>query len=319
LITYLIRRLFQALAVLVLVTVVAFSFRWLLPGGADRALLGVSAGAAGPDVTTLRHEYALGSPAVVQYLAWLGQVLHGNLGFSYVLSSSVGSLLAESLPRTLVLTGMATVLAILVAIPVGLTQAVIRGSAADTTLRGLSYLAYGMPSFFLGSILILVFAVRLRWFGAEGPQAPGITGVVTDWRDLTLPVLTLAIFTGAVFARYTRAAAIESLASDYVRTARGAGAGQRRVLVRHVLRNSLIPVITLAGLSLPQIFGGALIVESLFNIQGMGWRLWQAALKHDFPVLLGFILVIGVGAVLGSLLADIGYVIADPRVRFSRR
>ena len=303
-ITYLIRRLLQALVVLVLVTVVVFAFRWLLPGGPQHAL---------------RRGYGLGSPPAAAYLAWLGQVVHGDLGFSYVQDTSVGSLLAASLPRTLALVLTATVLAIAVAIPIGLAQALIRGSVADGALRGLSYLGYGMPSFFLGSILILVFAVRLRWFGAEGPQAPGIVGVITDWRDLTLPVLTLAIFTGAVFARYVRAAAIESLASDYVRTAKGVGAGQARVLARHVLRNSLIPVITLAGLSLPQIFGGALIVESLYNIQGMGWRLWQAALKHDFPVLLGFILVIGVGAVVGSLLADVGYVIADPRVRFTRR
>lgn len=316
-ISYLIRRLLQALVVLVLVTVVVFAFRWLLPGGPEHALLGASP--TGPGAAALRRDYGLGSPAVVQYFAWLGQVLHGNLGFSYVQGTSVGSLLAASLPRTLALTLTATVLAIVVAIPIGLTQALIRGSVGDGALRGLSYLGYGMPSFFLGSILILVFAVRLQWFGAEGPQAPGIVGVITDWRDLTLPVLTLAIFTGALFARYVRAAAIESLASDYVRTAKGVGARQRRVLARHVLRNSLIPVITLAGLSLPQIFGGALIVESLYNIEGMGWRLWQAALKHDFPVLLGFILVIGVGAVVGSLLADVGYVIADPRVRFTRQ
>jgi peptide/nickel transport system permease protein len=172
-----------------------------------------------------------------------------------------------------------------------------------------------MPSFFLGSILIRVFAVRLRIFGAEGPQAPGIVGVVTDWRDLTLPVLTLAVLTFAIFARYVRSAAVDSLAQDYVRTARATGSSWRRVLGRHVLRNSLLPVITLAGLSLPRILGGAVVVESLFNIQGMGWQVWQAAQKHDFPVLLGFILVIGAGAVIGSLLADVGYLIADPRIR----
>jgi len=188
----------------------------------------------------------------------------------------------------------------------------------DRLARALSYIGYGMPSFFAGSILILVFAVRLHWLGAEGPQSPGIAGVLTDWRDLTLPVLTLAVITVAIFTRYVRSAAIDSLGHDYVRTARAAGAGQARVLSRHVLRNSLIPVITLAGLSIPRILAGSLVVESLFNIQGMGWRLWQAALKHDFPVLLGFILVIGVGAVVGSLLADIGYAAADPRVRYGR-
>ena len=295
---YLVRRVCQAIVVLVLVTFIVFGFRWLLPASA------------------LRQQYGGGRPAIGQYLTWLGQVLHGNLGFSYVQGASVGSLLAASLPRTLALTLSATVLAIVIAVPVGLLQALRRGSLLDRVPRGLTYLGYGVPSFFLGSVLILIFAVRLHIFAAEGPQEPGIAGVLTDWRALTLPVLTLGVFTGAIFARYARASAIESLSSDYVRTARGGGAGPGRVVARHVLRNSLIPVITLAGLSLPQIIGGALIVESLFNIEGVGWHLWQAALKHDFPVLLGFILVIGAGAVAGSLLADLGYLVADPRVRY---
>jgi peptide/nickel transport system permease protein len=304
--TFLIRRLVQAAVVLVLVSVLVYGLAWLLPGGPEQAIL------------TGNGDHGLGSPAVAQYLHWLGQVLQGNLGYSSIENASVGSLLAASLPRTIALTLIATAIGVGVAIPVGLAQAVRRDTATDLLGRALSYIGYGMPSFFLGSILILVFAVRLHWLGAEGPQSPGIVGVLTDWRDLTLPVLTLAVVTVAIFTRYVRSAAIDSLGQDYVRTARAAGAGQARVLSSHVLRNSLIPVISLAGLSIPRILAGSLVVESLFNIQGMGWRLWQAALKHDFPVLLGFILVIGVGAVVGSLLADIGYVAADPRVRHGR-
>ncbi len=312
-ITYLIRRVLQAIAVLVIVSLLVFAFLWLLPGGPQQAMLsGIGSPAR---LAALRRDYGIGQPAVAAYLSWLVQVLHGNLGYSYLQNTSVGSLLAASLPRTLVLTVLATALAAVVAIPAGLMQAARRGSPADLVLRGLSYLGYGMPSFFLGSILILVFAVRLRLLGAEGPQAPGLGGIVTDWRDLLLPVITLAVLTTAIFARYVRAAAADSLGADYVRTARAVGAGRAGVLRRHVLRNSLIPVITLAGLSLPRILGGAVVVESLFNIQGMGWQLWQAAQKHDFPVLLGFILVVGAGAVLGSLLADVGYLLADPRVR----
>jgi peptide/nickel transport system permease protein len=298
---HLVRRLLQAAAALVLVSLLVFGFLWLLPGGPRQELP------------------ASGSrPAVLEYLSWLGQVLHGNLGYSSVENASVGSLLAASLPRTLVLMVTATAIGLAVAIPAGLAQAARRDTAADRVARGLSYIGYGMPSFFLGSILILIFAVRLHWFGAEGPQSPGIAGVLTDWRDLTLPVLTLAVVALATFARYIRSAALDSLGQDYVRTARALGSDRRRVLRRHVIRNSLIPVITLAGLSIPRILAGALVVESLFNIQGMGWRLWQAAQKHDFPVLLGFILVIGVGAVIGSLLADIGYMLADPRLRHAR-
>ncbi|HEX9065448.1 MAG TPA: ABC transporter permease [Streptosporangiaceae bacterium] len=308
---FLLRRALQAAAALLLLSMGVFGLLWLLPGGPAQALL--SGAGAGTSAARLRHDYGLGSPFAIAYLHWLGQVLHGNLGYSVIDNASVGSLLAASLPRTVALTLTATLLGIAVAIPAGLLQAVRRGSLADRTGRALSYIGYGIPSFFLGSVLIMVFAVKLHWLGAEGPQAPGIAGVLADWRDLTLPVLTLAVITVAIFSRYVRSAAIDSLGHDYVRTARAAGASRGQVLTRHVLRNSLAPVITLAGLSIPRILAGALVVESLFNIQGMGWRLWQAAQKHDFPVLLGFILVIGAGAVVGSLLADAGYLVADPR------
>jgi peptide/nickel transport system permease protein len=313
---YLIRRLLAAVAVLLAVSVIVFAVLWLLPGGPQRAILG---GLATPgQVGAVRRAYGLGHPVVVQYLSWLSQVARGNLGFSYVRGQTVGSLLAASLPRTLALTLTATIVAAAAAIPAGIAAAMRRDSATDLILRALAYIGYGMPSFLLGSVLILVFAVRLHIFGAEGPQAPGIAGVLTDWRDLTLPVLTLSVLTFALFARYVRASALDSLAQDYVRTARAAGAGRRHLVTRHVLRNSLIPVLTLAGLALPRILGGALVVESLFNVQGMGWQLWQAAQKHDFPVLLGFTLVLGAGAVAGSLLADLGYAMADPRVRYTR-
>jgi peptide/nickel transport system permease protein len=314
--TYLVRRLLQAAVVLLLVSVLVYGLLWLLPGGPQQAILAGSA--SGAQLGALRHDYGLGSPAVLEYLHWLGQVLRGNLGYSYIENASVGSLLAASLPRTLALTLTATAIGAAVAIPAGLAQAARRDTTADHLGRVLSYIGYGMPSFFLGSILILLFAVRWHWFGAEGPQAPGIVGVLADWRDLTLPVLTLSVATIAIFTRYVRSAAMDSLGQDYVRTAKAVGAGQARVLRRHVLRNSLTPVIALAGLSIPRILAGAVVVESLFNIQGVGWRLWQAAQKHDFPVLLGFILVIAAGAVMGSMLADVGYAIADPRVRHGR-
>jgi peptide/nickel transport system permease protein len=315
-IAFLIRRVLQAAVALVLISMLVFGFLWLLPGGPQQAML--AAARSGASLGALRHDYGIGSPVVVEYLRWLGQVIHGNLGYSYVENASVGSLLATSLPRTLALTLTATVIGMAIAIPAGLTQAVRRDTAGDRLARALSYIGYGMPSFFLGAVLILIFAVRLRWFGAEGPQAAGIAGVLTDWRDMTLPVLTLAVLTVATFSRYVRTAAVDSLGHDYVRTARAGGSGPRGVLKRHVLRNSLIPVISLAGLSIPRILAGALVVESLFNIQGMGWRLWQAAQHRDFPVLIGFILVIGAGAVIGSLLADACYMIADPRVRHGR-
>jgi peptide/nickel transport system permease protein len=301
---YLARRVLQAVAVVLLVTLIVFGLLQLGPGAARASLVG--SGAA--------H-----SQFLLQYLSWLGQVLQGNLGSS-ARTGSVSTLLAASLPRTLVLTGISTLIALLVAIPAGIVQAICRGRAVDHLLRLVTYVFYGMPAFVLGSVLILYFAVNphLHLFGAEGPQAPGIAGVITDWRDLTLPVLTLSLASIALFARYMRSSAIDSLDEEYVEAARARGAGERRVLLHHVLRNSLVPIVTLVGLSIPQILGGALVVESLFNIQGVGWQIWQAAVNHDIPVILGFTLILGVGATVGSMLADIGHALLDPRVRFAR-
>jgi peptide/nickel transport system permease protein len=300
--TYLVRRVLQAVVVVVLVTLIVFGLIRLAPGSAAADVLG----------TGSAHQQFL-----VQYLTWLGRALHGDIGHSARENLSVGALLAASLPRTLVLTGISTVIALVVAIPVGLIQAVRRNSATDHVLRGLTLVFYGMPAFVLGSVLILFLGVDLRLFGAEAPQMPGIVGVLTDWRDLTLPVLTLTLVTVAIFARNMRASAVDSLTQEYVEAARARGAGQRRVLAAHVLRNSLVPLVTLLGLSLPQIFGGALVVESVFNMRGMGWQLWFAAQNHDFPVTLGFTLVIAVAAAIGSLLADVGYALLDPRVRYA--
>jgi peptide/nickel transport system permease protein len=299
---FLARRMLQAVAVVILVTLIVFTLLQFAPGPDRVAVVGAAA-----------H-----SQFLVQYLSWLGQVLHGNLGLVSAGGESVMALLATSLPRTLVLVGFSTVIALAVAIPAGILQAARPSSVADYGLRVLTYVFYSMPAFVLGSVLILFLGVGAHWFGAEGPQYAGIGQVITDWRDLTLPVLTLALGTIAIFARYMRSAAADSLDEEYVEAARARGADERRVLLRHVLRNSLVPVVTLLGLSIPQILGGALIVESLFNFPGMGWQIWQAAQNHNVTVILGFTLVLGVGAVIGSLLADIAYALLDPRVRYAQ-
>jgi peptide/nickel transport system permease protein len=299
---YLARRVLQAAAVVLLVTLIVFGLLELGPGAARADMLGPG---------SAHQEF------IAAYLSWLGQVLRGNLGTSIRLGEPVTTLLAASLPRTLILMGISTLLALVVSIPLGLVQAVRRGGVADNVVRVLTVMAYGMPAFVLGNVLILVFGVHLRLFGAEAPQAPGVGGILTDWQDLALPVLTLALVSIAIFARYMRSAAADTLEEEYIEAARARGAGVRRILTRHVLRNSLAPIVTLVGLSIPQILGGAVVVEVLFSFQGVGWQIWQAAQNHDLPVILGFTLVIGIGAAVGSLLADIGYAILDPRVRLT--
>jgi len=300
---YLVRRLLQAVAVVLLVTLIVFGLFQLGPAARR---VGVVSGAAA-------HKQFL-----LQYLGWLGQLLHGNLGYSARQGEAVSTLLATSVPRTIVLMGISLVLALLIAIPVGLAQAVRRSRPVDHVLRTLTVVFYGTPAFVLGNVLVLVFGINLRIFGAEAPQATNVGGIITDWRDLTLPVLTLSLVTLAIFARYMRSAAADTLDEEFIEAARARGAGDQRILTRHVLRNSLAPIVTLVGLSIPQVLGGAVIVETLFNFRGVGYQIWQAATNQDLPVILGFTLVIAVGAAVGSLLADIGYALLDPRVRYTR-
>jgi peptide/nickel transport system permease protein len=309
---YLIRRTLHALIVLFGVSLIVFVLLHLLPGGPARATLGVRANPV--SIKAFNHEYGFDKPLPIQYLVWIGQVLRGNLGFSYKLNQSVDSLLVENIPRTLVLTGSATLIALGIALPLGVLQAVRRNSAADYAVTGFALVFYSMPSFFLGLVLIIVFSDVLPIFPATGPVATA--PLLTQLPNLVLPVATLTLITVALFSRYMRSSALENLAEDYVRTAKAKGASVFRILFRHVLPNALLPVITLVGLSVPGILGGALIVESLFNYPGMGLLFWNSAQTEDFPVMLGTSLVVGLGVVLGSLLADILYGVADPRVRY---
>jgi peptide/nickel transport system permease protein len=309
---YLIRRTFHALIVLFGVSLIVFVLLHLLPGGPARATLGVRANPV--SIKAFNHEYGFDKPLPIQYLVWIGQVLRGNLGFSFKLNQSVDSLLVENIPRTLVLTGSATLIALGIALPLGVLQAVRRNSAADYAVTGFALVFYSMPSFFLGLVLIIVFSDVLPIFPATGPVATA--PLLTQLPNLVLPVATLTLITVALFSRYMRSSALENLAEDYVRTAKAKGASVFRILFRHVLPNALLPVITLVGLSVPGILGGALIVESLFNYPGMGLLFWNSAQTEDFPVMLGTSLVVGLGVVLGSLLADILYGVADPRVRY---
>lgn len=316
LIGFLIRRILQAAVVVLLVTIFTFILLRAIPGNVAVAILGPSAYRNPAALAQFNAQYGFDRPWFSQYLLWLGHLLQGNLGFSWTLDQSVASLLGQRLPKTIILVGISTIIALVVAVPVGLWQAVRRNKAADYTFTALSFLFYAAPTFFVGTVLILVFSVRLGWFGPEGPQG-GIASDFTDWRDLTLPVVTLALVTIALFSRYMRSAVLDNITEDYVRTARAKGLSQRRVLWRHVMRNSLIPIATLLGLSIPGIMSGALITESVFNYPGMGYLFYQSAQKQDYPTMLGFVIVVAIATVVGSLLADIAYAVLDPRVRYA--
>lgn len=314
--SYLIRRVLQAVVVIVIVTIVVFGLLHALPGGPARGILGPQATAQ--QIARFNHEQGLDQPLPVQYLHYLNQLLHGDLGTSYTLNAPVSRLIGERLPKTLVLTVLSMVIGLLLAIPLGMWQAVRRNGPVDYVITTLSFIAYSTPVYFLGLILILVFSQVLPWFPSQAPQGDSLAQVFSDPQALVLPVVAGAASMVAVFSRYMRAATLENLSEDYVRTARAGGSRSRAILRRHVFRNSLTPVIAMLGYYLPVLFGGALVVEQLFNYPGMGLLFWSAAQASDYPVLLGCVLVIAVATVVGTLLADIVQRIIDPRVKAGR-
>ena len=311
---FLIRRTGQAIFVLFLVTVATLGLVHLFPGGPVRALLGVRA--TPTLINFYNHLYGFDQPFYVQYLKWVNQLLHGNLGFSDKLNLSVTSLIAQDLPKTIVLVVLGTVVSLLFGIPLGVYQAVHRNSFTDYVLTGISFLGYSTPTFFFGLVLVDWFAVDTHVFPPFAPQSSSVLAILGDPRALVLPVVTYAFLLYALWSRYMRSSVLDNLVQDYVRTARAKGASERRVVWGHVFRNSLVSIVTLLGLSIPTLVGGAILIEVVFNYPGMGLAFYQAALNNDYEVLLGFTVLATVATVLGNLLADIGYAVLDPRVRY---
>jgi peptide/nickel transport system permease protein len=310
---YVIRRFAQAIVVTFIVTVIVFALLHALPGGLVRAQLGQKA--TPTEVHNLEVQEGLLKPIVVQYGIWAWQLIHGNLGFSYKMNQSVGSLLAAYLPRTLLLVGSSLLFSVAIAVPVGLWQGKRRNRPDDHALTAVWMILYAMPSFLLGVVLILVLGIWVHAFPTTAANYGG--NVAVDTADLVLPVLALTLGNVAYFSRYMRSATIDNLLEDYVRTARAKGASPNRVLMRHVLRNSILSTVTLVGLSIPYVLSGSLVIEALFDFPGIGLLFWNASENRDYPILLGVVLVVTMATVVGNLAADIAYAVIDPRVRYS--
>jgi peptide/nickel transport system permease protein len=310
---YILRRLAQSVIVVLVVTIIVFILLQQIPGGEARAALGSRATPTA--IAAFNKENGLDQPLVVQYFSYLGKWITGNFGYSFSLNQNVGQLIAARLPKTLLLNLFALILTVIVAVPVGILQAVRRNKTFDYVATGLSFIFYATPTFFLGLIMVAVFSQALGWFPPEAPQSDGVIPIFTQFNAMILPIVTLALLSIAGFSRYMRSSVLDNINQDYVRTALAKGATPNRVLWRHVLRNALIPIITLLGLALPALFAGALVTESVFNFPGMGLLFWQAAQKADFPIELAVVLVTAVATVVGNLLADVGLALIDPRVK----
>ncbi len=315
---YVIRRVLGAIPLLLLVTLISYALMGLAPGG-PAAVLGSQGHPVSPAVRAqLIAQLGLDKPWYVQYFVWLqALIFHGTLGVSYVDHRPVLTKLMEKIPITVAVLGLAEVLTLAIAIPVGVYAAVKRNSAFDYISTALAFAAYGIPIFWLGIVLIDVFAVHLHWFPSSGVSSLGQEHNVFDrLRHLVLPVVALTIVSLAGWIRYERGAMLNVLGEMYVRTARAKGLPERVVVLRHALRNALLPTITLLGLTLPGLVGGAYFIEYVFSIPGMGYLGINAVFQRDYPTVMGITLVSAVLVVAGNLLADVAYAVADPRIRY---
>jgi peptide/nickel transport system permease protein len=312
---YLLRRLGTSIIVLIGISIFIYLLLHAIYPSPARAVLGLRANNA--QVAAWNKTNGFSRPVVEQYLSYMNGLLHGNLGYSYAENQTVASLFQERVARSAYLSGMGLIVAIIIALPLGILQAVKRNSLVDNVATSLAFILYSMPVFALGLILIQVFALSFPLLSFEASQSTSLLTVVGDWRAMLLPILTLALITVAQFSRYMRSSSIDVLAQDYIRVSRAKGLPERLVIMRHMVRNASLPMITLIGLSLPALLAGNLVTEFLFNYQGLGLLFFDSLGKEDYPTMLAYTLIGAVFVVLGNLIADIALTVADPRIRLA--
>jgi peptide/nickel transport system permease protein len=312
---YLVRRLLGLIPVLLLISIVTFLTTALVPGDAASVLLGPT---ATPERTAeVRKRFGLDQPLPVRYIKWMGQVVRGDLGNSILNRQPVTSLVGNALRVTLQELVMAMLLAIAIALPIGIAAATLRGTWVDQMLMGFALLGTSVPTFWLGLILIYVFAVRFQILPPSG-FVPFSQDPLGNLRAMVLPAFALAVYLAGPLARFIRSSLIETLQAQFVTTARAKGLDERRVLRGHALKNALIPSVTFAGLQIGGLIGGAIVTEVVFNLPGTGSLALSGILNRDFPVVQGVVLVVACGYVLINIGVDLVYVLLDPRITYAR-
>jgi peptide/nickel transport system permease protein len=309
-------RLVQMAAVLAVMSFVIYALIGLMPGDPIDLMIASNPHLTAADAARLKALYGLDRPLVERYLAWAQAALHGDFGYSRLYMKQAVAVLLPRLGNSALLMGASFVLALSLAFPLGIAAARRPGSRLDRAINLLAFAVISVPSFWLALMLILLFAVTLGIFPAGGIATVGDGGVLDRALHLVLPVLTLALVNMGGHLRYVRAAMIETLSQDYIRTARAKGAGELRVLTRHALRNALIPVITVVALSFGSLFSGALVTETMFAYPGMGKLIYDAVLGNDYNLALAGLLLATAMTLVANLAADIAYSAADPRISY---
>ena len=316
-------RLVKAAAILIAIVVMNFFLVHAAPGDPAMVMAGEAGAADEKFVAQLREQFGLDRPLYEQLGTYVGKVVQGDLGFSYRQQRPVWDILAERLPATLVLTLTAFILALAAGVALGTLAAVTVGTWADSAITVVALLAYATPIYWIGLMLSLFFSIQLGWLPAFGYETigAGYTGLahVADVAvHLILPVITLALFYMASYARLTRASMLEVRSLDFVKTAKAKGLSQSRIVTRHVLRNAILPVITVAGIQAGQLVGGSILIETVFAWPGIGRLAFEAVLQRDYQVLLGIFLVTSIMVILFNILTDILYGLVDPRIQVSQ-
>ena len=311
---YLLRRLLHALLIIWGCATLVFFLLRLIPGDPVIQMLG-------PEYTPeaaalLRQKLGLDEPVHVQYVRWFGNILTGDFGTSIATGESVTGAIGTGLPKTLSIALLSFLIALLIALPAGVLAALKRNTAFDYAASVVAFVGVSMPSFWFGIILVLIFAVRLGWLPSLGYAEIGDDGVWEWLKHLLLPSIAIGAGYAAILMRFVRSGLLEVLGSDYVRTARAKGLGERAVMVRHALRNALIPVVTIAGIQLALLLSGAVVIEIVFSIRGLGRILVGAIFDKDYPMVQGVILLVAVIFVLANLVVDVVYTFLDPRIHY---
>jgi peptide/nickel transport system permease protein len=305
-------RLALSVPMLLGMSVLVFLIIRLVPGDPVLAVLGLN---ATPQlVANLREELGLNDPIYVQYFSWLGGILHGDFGLDYRSDEPIGGMLLDRLPVTLELTAIALTMAVVAAIPLGVIAAVRRGRPADKAMQGLSLVGISVPEFWLGIMLILVFSLGLGLLPSSG-FVPFRDDPVENIRHMILPASALAAGLAAVLIRITRTAMLDVLHEDYIRFTRSKGVGERAVIFKHALRNASIPIVTVVGLQCGYLLGGAIVVERVFALPGVGQLVLDSVLQRNYPVVQASVLMVGLMFVLVNLAADLLYVVLNPKLR----
>ncbi|WP_089175190.1 ABC transporter permease [Bosea sp. AS-1] len=311
---YVLRRLAQMLPVLLIASFAIFAMIYAVPGGPVAVIVGENAGPE--EIAAAIQRYGLDRPMVVQYGDWLGRALTGDFGLSLHSRQPVLQLIGERLPATLQLALAAIVVALVIGIPVAIASAIRPNSWLDRLLSGWSALALGVPTFWLGILLILLFAVELHWLPSASRHVPLWQSPLDALRSLALPAVTLGIYVSGILARFLRASLIGEARADYVRTARAKGVPENRIVGLHIMRNAMLPFVTIVGLMMANFIGGAVVTEAVFTYPGLGRLLIQAISTRDYPLIQGCILVILVAYMLINLLVDMLYAWIDPRIEY---